>query len=247
MSLETTLEDWVRVRESILFWQEDWARVRESILFWHEDWARVRESILFWHEDWARVSESILFWHEDWARVRESILFWHEDWARVRESILFWDEDWTRVRESTLLSRKDWVRESTARPQIESSEMEKEKAIIEIHVLERLTWMPFSDLNLTRIASSAPGQQIGKQHPSPIRWERLIIKQHGQHQPNKPEKENTQYSLNHLGMYSQSQISYKSSRSHKPEKGSLTPLNSLAMTGSETTFRGGGGGGGECQ
>ena len=193
---------------------------------------------------------------EDWVRVRESILLTRGLGSSQRIDTLLTrglgssqriDTLWTRglgssQRIDTLVTKGLGSRIDCATANWKFRDGKRE-GIIEIHVLERLTWMPFSDLNLTRIASSAPGQQIGKQHPSPIRWERLIIKQHGQHQPNKPEKENTQYSLNHLGMYSQSQISYKSSRSHKPEKGSLTPLNTLAMTGSETTFRGGG----ECQ
>lgn len=43
--------------------------------------------------------------------------------------------------------------------------------------------MPLSALNLTRMANNAPGQHNGKQQPSPIRCERLIMKQQGQHQP----------------------------------------------------------------
>ena len=46
--------------------------------------------------------------------------------------------------------------------------------------------MEFSALNLTRIANNAPGQQSGKRHPSPMRCERLIIKQQGQHQLQRP-------------------------------------------------------------
>ena len=48
--------------------------------------------------------------------------------------------------------------------------------------------MLFSARSFTRMANNAPGQQMGKQHPSPIRCERMIIKQHGQHHPKRPEK-----------------------------------------------------------